>query len=78
MVVWDRVTRGDVLRAIHEYDRLGPEQFFASMVSRPRRPMSWFGINTGILLRQSWAQLMSSPRGKSLARVTSKVGRLAP
>jgi len=29
MVVWDRVTRGDVLRAIHEYDRLGPEQFFA-------------------------------------------------
>ena len=29
MVAWDRVTRGDVLRAIHEYDRLGPEQFFA-------------------------------------------------
>ena len=29
MVVWKRVTRRDVLRAIHEYDRLGPEQFFA-------------------------------------------------
>jgi hypothetical protein len=29
MVVWDRVTRRDVLRAIHEYDRLGPEQFFS-------------------------------------------------
>jgi hypothetical protein len=28
MVAWDRVTRRDVLRAIHEYDRLGPEQFF--------------------------------------------------
>jgi hypothetical protein len=28
MVTWDRVTRRDVLRAIHEYD-LGPEQFFA-------------------------------------------------
>ncbi len=28
MVQWDRVTRGDVLRAMHEYDRLGPEQFF--------------------------------------------------
>jgi hypothetical protein len=28
MVVWDRVTRDHVLRAIHEYDRLGPEQFF--------------------------------------------------
>jgi len=29
MVAWDRVTRRDVLRAIHEYDRLGPEQFFS-------------------------------------------------
>ncbi len=29
MVQWDRVTRGDVLRAIGEYDRLGPEQFFS-------------------------------------------------
>ena len=29
MVAWERVTRRDVLRAISEYDRLGPEQFFA-------------------------------------------------
>jgi hypothetical protein len=29
MVAWDRVTRRDVLRAIHDYDRLGPEQFFS-------------------------------------------------
>jgi hypothetical protein len=28
-VVWDRVTRDDVLRAIAEYDRLGPEGFFS-------------------------------------------------
>ena len=28
MVVWDRVTRADVLRALKEYDRLGPERFF--------------------------------------------------
>jgi hypothetical protein len=27
-VPWEHVTRGDVMRAIHEYDRLGPEQFF--------------------------------------------------
>ena len=26
---WDRVSRDDVMRAIQEYDRLGPEQFFA-------------------------------------------------
>jgi hypothetical protein len=29
MVAWDQVTGTDVLRAIQEYDRLGPEQFFA-------------------------------------------------
>jgi hypothetical protein len=28
-VVWDRVTRDDVVSAMHEYDRLGPEGFFA-------------------------------------------------
>jgi hypothetical protein len=29
-VAWDPVTRDDVLRAIEEYDRLGPEQFYAA------------------------------------------------
>jgi hypothetical protein len=29
MVTWDRVTRDHVLRAVHEYDKLGPEKFFA-------------------------------------------------
>ena len=29
-VVWDRVTRDDVLRAIQEYDRLGPKAFFSA------------------------------------------------
>jgi hypothetical protein len=29
-VQWDKVTQPDVVRAIEEYDRLGPEQFFAS------------------------------------------------
>jgi hypothetical protein len=28
-VEWDDVTRAEVLRAIQEYDRLGPEKFFA-------------------------------------------------
>jgi hypothetical protein len=30
MVAWDNVSRDDVLRAIGEYDRLGPEQFFSA------------------------------------------------
>jgi hypothetical protein len=29
-VVWNQVTREDVLRAIQEYDRLGPEGFFSA------------------------------------------------
>lgn len=29
MVTWDRVTHSDVLRAIHEYDRLGAVEFFS-------------------------------------------------
>ena len=27
---WDRVTHADVLRAIKEYDELGPERFFSA------------------------------------------------
>jgi hypothetical protein len=29
MVAWDQVTRDEVIRAIGEYDRLGPKPFFA-------------------------------------------------
>src|SRR5580704_7684241 len=30
MVAWDRVTRNEVERAIQEYDRVGPQAFFAA------------------------------------------------
>jgi hypothetical protein len=29
-VTWDNVTRNEVMRAIQEYDRLGPEAFFSA------------------------------------------------
>ena len=29
-ISWDKVTHPDVLRAIEEYDRLGPERFFSA------------------------------------------------
>ena len=29
MVTWNRVTRADVLRAVKDYGRLGPERFFS-------------------------------------------------
>jgi hypothetical protein len=28
-IAWDQVTRSDVLHAIEEYDKLGPERFFS-------------------------------------------------
>ena len=28
-IAWDKVAHADVLRAIQDYDRLGPERFFA-------------------------------------------------
>lgn len=37
MVVWDNVARSDVLRAVHEYDRLGPEAFFSEHGFGPSR-----------------------------------------
>ena len=30
VIAWDKVTPDDVGRALKEYDRLGPEQFFAA------------------------------------------------
>ena len=29
-IAWDKVTHPDVLRAIQEYDRLGPDRFFSA------------------------------------------------
>jgi hypothetical protein len=37
MVAWDRVTESDVLAAIDEYDRLGPERFFGEHGFGPSR-----------------------------------------
>jgi hypothetical protein len=30
VIAWDKVAHDDVVRALKEYDRLGPEQFFAA------------------------------------------------
>jgi hypothetical protein len=37
MVAWDSVSRDDVLRAIQEYDRQGPETFFSEHGFGPSR-----------------------------------------
>jgi hypothetical protein len=37
MVAWDQVGRDDVLAALQDYDRLGPEQFFSQHGYGPSR-----------------------------------------
>lgn len=37
MVAWEHVTRDEVVRAMQEYDRLGPEQFFSEHGFGPSR-----------------------------------------
>jgi hypothetical protein len=37
LVVWDQVSRDDVLAALQDYDRLGPEQFFSQHGYGPSR-----------------------------------------
>ncbi len=37
MVAWDHVTKSDVLNAIQEYDRLGPEPFLSEHGFGPSR-----------------------------------------
>jgi hypothetical protein len=45
MIAWNHVTRSDVLRAIKEYDRLGPERFFSEHGFAPTTiyELAWAG-----------------------------------
>jgi len=42
-VTWKRVSRADTLRAIKDYDRLGPERFFSEhgFVSTTTYELAW-------------------------------------
>jgi hypothetical protein len=78
MVTWDRVTRDDVLRAIKEYDRLGPERFFSE-----------HGFAPTTTYELAWEKRRYPPKailgtayefatGQHLVPVTSRAGRQAP
>jgi hypothetical protein len=46
MVAWDQVSRDDVLAALQEYDRLGPEQFFSQHGYGPSRARRRFAAGS--------------------------------
>ena len=78
MVTWNRVSRADVLRAIKDYDRLGPERFFSEHGFAPTTTYELAWEKRRYSRKRSWAQLMSSPRASDLAPVTSRAARQAP
>ena len=79
MVDWDRVTRDDVLRAIQDYDRLGPERFFAEHGFGPTTTYDLVRDERLVTRRKRLrAPPMSSPPASVLAPGTSKAVRPAP
>jgi hypothetical protein len=72
------VTRDDVLRAIQEYDRLGPERFFSEHGFGPSRSYELVWDEHGTRTKRSWAQRMNSPRASTLPPAISRAGRAAP
>jgi hypothetical protein len=77
-VVWNQVTSDDVLRAMQEYDRLGPEAFFPRVVSARLLLMISSRANAVTRRKRSWARPMSSLLASGSLRVISKAGRAGP
>ena len=72
------VGRDDVLRAVHEYGRLGPDTSSPSTGLAPAAATSWSGRNGPTLTRPSWARPTSWPRASAWPRVTSREARPGP
>jgi hypothetical protein len=75
---WDDVTRAEVLRAIQEYDRLGPEDFFSEHGFRPTTTYDLVWGNAVTRPKQSWAPHMNSPLASASPPVISRAARPAP
>jgi hypothetical protein len=78
MVAWDRVTRPDVLRAIHEYDRLGPEQFFSHHGFAPTTTYELVCATRRYPPKAVLGAAYKFAQDNNFALVTSRVGRPAP
>lgn len=72
------VTHSDVLRAIDEYDQLGPDGFFSEHGFGPSRSYELVWEQRPTHTKQSWALPMNSPPASALAPPISRAGRLAP
>ena len=73
-VSWNRVTRADVLRAIGEYDRLGPEAFFDAHGFAPTTTYDLTWDDKSYPPKAILGTPTNSPPGSSWPRVSSKAG----
>jgi hypothetical protein len=72
------VDRDDVVRAIGEYDRLGPERFFSEHGFGPSRSYDLVWASAVTRTRPSWGRLMNSPPASASAPVISRAAKAAP
>src|SRR5689334_4749416 len=72
------VTRDDVLRAIQEYDRLGPERFFSDHGFGPSRSYELVWDERRYPHKAILGTAYESPRASTLAPAISRAGRAAP
>jgi hypothetical protein len=77
-VTWDPVGHGDVVRAIQEYDRLGPEAFYAEHGFGPTTTYDLIWEERRYPPKQSWARRTSWPRASAWPPAISRAGRPAP
>lgn len=74
---WERVTRDHVLRAISEYDRLGPEQFFVQHGFGPTMTYDLVHDKRRYPPKAFSARPMSSPAANGSIPQTSRAASLA-
>ena len=75
---WDQVTRDDVVRAIQEYDRLGPEQFFAAHGFAPTTTYDLVWDERRYPPKAILGTAYEFATGQRLAPAISRAGRPAP
>src|SRR6476619_272397 len=72
------VARGDVVRAIEEYDRLGPERFFAKHGFGPSRSYELVWDERRYPHKAILGTAYEFATGDRLGSLTSRAGRAAP
>jgi hypothetical protein len=78
LVAWDQVSRDDVLAALQDYDRLGPERFFSRHGYGPSRSYELIWNKRHYPTRLSSAPPTKSPLVNVWPPVTSRAAKLAP